>query len=476
MRADFDLFAALIDGADEWMRRVIHGLAFASAEHVRITSEYQCEFPASAVLGEDAADSARILLPLTTRDKSPLLNFDIEGSEGSPHLLPRSELAVLQARHLEHLIQLSGPAPALTSAFPRDLLVAICVFSPDVFRAFTAKRKTRTGALEDYLSGGLDFEVSRANVDAWLATALSAGYNLPDFLDEPPDRTFTEPQHPDPLLSSSECVLLALPKLATKPSTTSEVTALLNRFDVGIAAMKMRAQGGDVDASLFLSTLAEYGRRWLVVLDIEIPLDAPMTLKVADDRPLDLRFRGRTTHRLAFREGASVHVEARTLDPAARLSRRFRITDVYGARVGIGPIADAGGRIGPLELARSTNEVIALYSSEPARPQFVDFSVRLVPARDVNWPPILAMLLTLAACTAVALVKPGTDLVDSIAVLTVPTTFAATFALIREQTTLATRLRRVSNALLGFSVVLLWVIVIARLLTPGVDLEWLHGS
>lgn len=227
--------------------------------------------------------------------------------------------------------------------------------------------------------------------------------------------------------------------------------------------------------SLWLTALAEYGRRWLVVLDLELPLDAPVTLKASDDRPLNLGFRGRTAHRLAFNEGASVHVEARILDPAVRLDTSFDVADPYGVRIGIGPIRRSGGEIGPLELARSTNEAVALYSSEPERPEAVDMRVRLLPAPEVRWPPILALLLTLAAAVGVALVSPGKDLVNGIAVLAIPTTFAATFALIREQTTLATRLRRRSNALLGAGVVLLWIVALARLLSPGVDASWLPG-
>lgn len=461
------MFSALVDDAAIWRRRVIHRLEFRSAEHVRITTEYQCELPASQLLKDAASppESARLLLPLATRDKSPLLDFDLDGPVGAPHLLPRGELAVLQARYLRRLLERSGLTPVVQAAFPEDLLVAISVFSPDVFRAFVEKRRTRKAALRDFLTGGLDLHVEDADIDAWLETTLEATYDLWSFIGEPPDRAFTDDSEEFPFFSSSECVLLALPSLATKPTAVAQVGALVASYAAGIVELQRRSGAGDIYATAFLTTLTEYGRRWLMVLDAEVPLDVPGTFKTSDDRPLRLTRSMLTRHQLAFKEGASVHVEARSLDPAVRLDLEFEVLDPFGARVGIGPVRDSGGEIGPLELAQSTAEVVSLYSSTPERPERVELSVRLLPVADVRWPPLVALVLTLGASVLAALLPNGRDLVNGLAVLAVPTTFAATFALIREQTTLATRLLRTSNVLLGTGIAVLWVIVGVRLIS-----------
>ncbi|HEV7773577.1 MAG TPA: hypothetical protein VGO48_09865 [Conexibacter sp.] len=80
----------------------------------------------------------------------------------------------------------------------------------------------------------------------------------------------------------------------------------------------------------------------------------------------------------------------------------------------------------------------------------------------------MLMLLNLGA-VAVAIGMPHDALVERLALLTIPTTLAATFVLVREQTALASRLLGRARVALGATTVLLWLVVLVLLLTfhPG---------
>jgi len=79
----------------------------------------------------------------------------------------------------------------------------------------------------------------------------------------------------------------------------------------------------------------------------------------------------------------------------------------------------------------------------------------------------LAFVAVLAwmAVAAAAIIRPDdqNNLVDALALLTVPTTFAVALVLFREATSLAARLQRFARVLLGVAIALLWSIELGRL-------------
>lgn len=153
------------------------------------------------------------------------------------------------------------------------------------------------------------------------------------------------------------------------------------------------------------------------------------------------------------------------------LIRDLEVLDVdTGQSVGIGPIGDTGGAVGPLELARVFGDSFSVYSSDPGRPYVVDLRLEVGLRRTALDPPLVACALTAGALLAAATITRDKDFVDTLAVLVVPTTFAATATLIREETTLAATLQRKPNIALGVAIISLWFVAAARL--AGVDIDY----
>jgi hypothetical protein len=76
-------------------------------------------------------------------------------------------------------------------------------------------------------------------------------------------------------------------------------------------------------------------------------------------------------------------------------------------------------------------------------------------------------VLNLAAIAAVLIINLDGDLASRLAVLVIPTTVAATFVLVREQTALATRLQARPRLILAATAVALWLVVCGRIILDG---------
>jgi len=270
-----DFTMALLDDTRLWRHRVVGELVFGSGEHVRIMSTYQNQFPPDLVkpfVCSSDADRAKVLVPVTTRSKVLLLAFDLLGPSGSSaHLLPRSSTATIQAEYLARLA-LTGPAQASWDGLGVDLLEAICFFTPAVYQHYLAEHEgDERQASATYLMDKLGFDVPLSEVAAWQDLEVEVGELLLHQLEEPPDP-----------LSSSEHVLLALPLMKEPPRSLDAVSELVEGFAAGVRA------ASDAEGSDFLIALAEYGRRWEMLVETEVPLYEPWTLKVTEDRPLGL--------------------------------------------------------------------------------------------------------------------------------------------------------------------------------------------
>ena len=420
-------------------------LQFSSRTHARLTSSYQIDFPPDLLrpyLNLERTETANVLLPLTTRRKAPLLNFALSGPGGSPAALTsRVSTAGLQCQYLVLLGRTSDASDALHAFIPAALYEAIGVFTPGRYerRFLKRARGDHDDALVAYLRSGLrsaiDPEIlSPRHIARWREKTRRAGAILVDRLGEPPDE-----------LSCSEELLLALPHLDPLPECPEAIDAVVEGYLAGVEAADRAADEG------FLSTLAEYGRRYEMVVEVEVPLLEPSTIKIEEDLPLEIArgLRTWTTHEFPLRDARSVHLEARVLDPGVEIAN-FQLHDLEGA--------DAGGWI---ESVRHTREALAIYASEPARPYHARLRLRLTGARYVVGTALALTLANMGALIGVLLIEQDGAYVDRLAILAIPTTVAAAVVLIREQTALAIRLQwRGARMLLAFSTLILWVGVV----------------
>jgi hypothetical protein len=450
----------LLDRHGEWRQRLTEEFVFGGGSEVRVTSSYDARFPPELLAAHfdvKRIRTARLVLPFATRPKALLLNLRLTGPGDAPAaMLSRSETAARQAAYLVSLLgpdpsavrarlaAAAGPSPSVPEADdvrPEiDLLQAICSFTPYRYLEWL-KRVGRRRSMEApgrYVRDGAPFAAGEpapdaALVESWMARLRPAAETLVAVLDEPPD-----PQ------SSSENVLLAIPGMRRPPRNVAGVTTLVDGYADAIA--RAAGQGND----RFLSVLAEYGRRYEVLAEVDVPVRESFTVRIADDRRLDPHRFGRFPQRFAFADAGSVHLEARVEDHDIHFAKPT-MRDLNGAA------ADSWA-----EGFRATPETVALYSSEGDRPYYLDVTFRLRVSRIVR-----ALIWSLAAidvAAAAAILEAGVD--DSpferLALLAVPTTLAAAVVLSREQSALAARLQRPARTVLVVTAIALWTVTLVQ--------------
>ena len=444
---DSGFFLQLLDNTLAWRERLVEELKFGSRNHVRSVCSYQIDFPPAmleSLVDLKYARKASVLLPLTTRAKRPLLNFALSGPAGSSATLTsRASIAALQAQYLTLLAETSAASEVLTRAVEPQLLEAICDFSPGFFNGafFKDGAKDLPSALAAYLSSGLEFQVSAADILSWRTMTVEAGEILAKSLGEPPER-----------LSSSEEMLLALPRMSSPPRSASKVQTVVEGFHEAMLSAR------DAADDSFLTALAEYGRRYEVVVEVDVPLLEPSRIKIEEDLPLTLRrrpLRSWVSQDFALGDARSSHLEVRVDDPNVELAK-YKIVDVWGN--------DATGW---LETVRHTREALAIYSSEPQRPYYVTLEACLSVARPLALGTALLCLASLLAIAAVSVVGFSGAVGDRLAVLAIPTTIAAAFVLAREQTALATRLQLIPRTVLAAITLALWTEIAIGLMIAG---------
>lgn len=277
--SDFTL--ELLDRTWDWRTRLSEEFELGSGEHARVVSRYEIEITRSLIEsfpGGSEASRVKALLPVTTRENRPFLNFSIIGPGDSPaHLMRRSAIAAIESEALARYVIGSSVSdlPKLRRGLSDNLLEAVCVFMPQVFQEYEAMNpKSFERALAEYLTDGLSFPVNRTDVVGWMGPSREAGDILREALDEP------EMRH-----SSAELILLAIPRMDPLPQSVHEIGRVVAGFRDSI---QMAHEAGDID---LLSVLAEYGRRWEVIIETEVPIDEPATIRLIEDRPLGLEDR-----------------------------------------------------------------------------------------------------------------------------------------------------------------------------------------
>ena len=421
----------------------------------------------------------RLLLPFSVRSNQLLLNVDLAGIEGElTSLLLRREIAQVQAQYIAYV----DNRQTSTQSVAVDLWEAVSSYTTFSWWEHLARTKPppwrrlwpnyqeswRRKALVTYLNADLDFNerIESHHVTDWLQRTETARLLLVEALGEGED--------PD---SSAECILLALPFLTLHLTDTADIEELIDYFCSDIQAMTVRAR----------QVLAEYGRRWEVLLETVVPIGQSCSIKLSEQRPWMVRpspttlqaiillgrqyrfrvptwFRASSTmiQEIPFSDAETTHVEIRAADHSVVIDRPRigiiewpRISDLAGRRVDFAT-SDA---------IRETPDAVAIYASGPDRPYIARITVR-ARVRWVHRLLIMCLLLLTGAAGAVIVILPDDpDLVASLALLVFPLTLAGAVALGRETTSLAERLLRPWRIGLLLSIVALWGLTLLRLLS-----------
>ena len=228
---------------------------------------------------------------------------------------------------------------------------------------------------------------------------------------------------------------------------------VLDSYHAGLAAL------ADANADAFLTVLAEYGRRWQVFVEVDVPIGQRFRIRTADDRPLNLISRGTSRQRFALGDASSGHLEVRVRDHSVRL-HSMSLRDLCGDEIGPGLI----------EAHRLTSEAGSIYSSLVDRPPLVDVDVRFGLRPHVIAVPVSFVVVACAACLTATLLPTDDALPTKLGVLAVPITITAALLVVPEQSALATRMQRWPRRLVLIFTMLLWAAVVVRLLLLGIDM------
>lgn len=426
----------------QWRHRLVETVVLRDGDHARVHSSFQIEFAPDFLEQFDLqdVDHAHLLLPLTTRPKQALIDFDVHvnGERGRGYMLPRSQIARVQAEYLHRLVLTSEGGGPFERGLPFPLLEAICVFTPGPWIELRDGRCLSEDIASYLHAAGLGHVVQPGMLTAWLDMLAPVA----DVLHEYSGEVLSEND-------SAGLPLLALPELkpADRPRTPDDVTRMVTGY---AAAVEAAARIPDVE---LLARLGVWGTRWPVIVEATFAAHQPNLIKLSEDRRLDFRSRGCLAHRLELADARSVHLEVRVEDHEVVLTRDFGLEDPDGEAVDIPTI----------QTARATAEALTFYSSaEEPRPDWVTAIVSVAAAGRLQVTANVTAVLTASAAVVAAFVG-GTDPVDELAVLALPISIVSGLVVTREATPLAARLLGRHRLALGIVSVVFWIVILVRI-------------
>lgn len=426
-------FRLLVDAS--WKKRGVEEITIGSALSLESRRSYQCA-DLRQVLGDVCPRKAReatLLLPVTSYPKRPLLGFDVSAPDRTTAFLPpRAALAEVEAAFVMWLARQSGIS---TTAGVRRLLVKICEFTPGRWEKTRRGHRRLRDAVQAHLLDEAGWTLSSDVIARWQDLLQPAAAALAGAIDQPGD--------PD---SSAENPLLAVPLLLNEQRLTEDaIPPLLEEFAAFVQHCETRSAASPLAPH---AMLAEYGRRWDAMIECTVPLDGPFIVRAAERRPLDVTLFGRVDLDLTIGDAVSNHVVARVADENVWIKAQ----DAFAVD---GTPLDS--RV--LDGRRVTREEVAIYTAQPAREYRIRLRLRLVTAGAIRWVyAVIAALIT--ASVAILLRRWPTVTPTDLAVIVIPTTFAASLAVTRERTSLATRLQRGPRDVLLALTALLWTLVV----------------
>lgn len=433
LTADSEFTLALLDQPWVWQQRVVTSLSFGAPAHVTQRSSHQIELPPALLADHgvpEGTESVRAILPLTRRPKRQLLDLHLTGPDGTAaSLLLRASIASIQAEYLRRLVESSPAVKQVRDVLTPALFEAICLFTPRTWRRY-AEEFGHNGTRR-YLQEGLGLEVAKHDLDSWLTDLRPAAVALADALGESLSGE-----------SSSENVLLAVPLLEPRPESVTTVASIVGGYTAAVASLAHH------EDNTLLAELADYGRRWEVLLECDVPLGRATTIAVTEDRPLLVGWRGGVDLEVRLGDARSTHLQMVADDRSLELVGEPEV------------VAADRSSIVLFEDVRATREFAAVYTSDSARPAVGRARVRLRPVAEIRMLTSAVLGLNLGAIVGVYSLPFSVGL---LALLVTPTTFATSLLLVREPASLARRLLTMRKRCVLGAASVLWIIVAVQL-------------
>ncbi len=434
-------------------RRVVDQFTLLSANRCRLTRSVNWG-PLDVVLNEIVPVAAAgrvdtagrlppevlVLLPVSTLTKRALVAFDLVGPAGTDaHLMPYGTSVAIQGNLIASL---ADPLGVPLDERARRLVDAISRFRPGRLSgnyprlvAAGRGRPLRLESIRAYLEREADLGVSAARLRRWQDLVADAERVLAAALDEPFDP-----------LSSAETLLLAVGELWRDPDVPDglDLVAIEGYLTAFVAWIDQLVQVGAA-AEPVLTTVAEYGRRWEALAAVTVDPYRPFLIKSSEQLRTVL-VRGRAA-RARPAEGRSPPAWRQLLHPAALIDIDSGSTGSYHASIGTDDssieldtpmMVDLFGYPVPrtyIEDIQRNREVYAFYTTDARRPARSRLVVGLSVSSDVSritGAIGVLMILTVSLCALPVRLSP-----DAVAVITLPSSFAATVLLTRERSSLA---------------------------------------
>ncbi|MDT3443114.1 MULTISPECIES: hypothetical protein [unclassified Pseudofrankia] len=385
-----------------------------------------------------------LLLPVSTLPKRALVAFNLTGPNGSDaHLVPYSTSVVIQGYVVALLANEIGYLPPPEA---RRMVDAISRFRPGRLSGnrpgLTPRHRAPDGrtprplslrALGEYLAREADLSVPEPTLRRWTGRVEAVQDALLTALDEPFDP-----------LSSADTLLLAAGELRRDPELPDEPTVDdIDRYLTVFVDWVDDLVAAGSRAVPVLSTIAEYGRRWEALAQVTLDPYRPSLIKMAEERRAQLVRRPPARHASRWRAAAgglalanpvalvdldpgvgSYHVSIGTDDSSIEISHPV-VLDLYNRPVERTYVEDV----------QDNREVYAYYTTDVRRPSRARLAVGLSVSPDVSRVTVaIGVLMAMAVGLAALPVELGPD---AVAVITVPSSFAATILLTRERSSLA---------------------------------------
>ena len=196
-----------------------------------------------------------------------------------------------------------------------------------------------TRALVQYLNADLELGISLDDVARWLAALAPARQLLIAALGEGEEAD-----------SPAEMLLLAIPFMPFRPTSTAAIDQIIEDFVSCVHRMTEDERG----------VIAEYGRRWEVIVDAVVPIEQPVTVRLSDQRPWIDSPSPIMEQTIPFGDARTVHVEIRAIDRAVVLTSPA-LVDLVGARVDLSADAIRKHRMSlastrPIQIAHTSSE------------------------------------------------------------------------------------------------------------------------
>lgn len=431
---------SLLRGADNWRIRAVETLTVGSARLCQRHRSLQV-----APLGQalqpwgGGAERARVLLPVEKLTKRPLLGFNVQVDGAPAFLVQRGVTADLEAGHVADVADDAG---VQTSERVFLFVSALCEFTPATWKRYGGDSRFGSDyALFRYVTEGVGFVEPLDRRDSWWRALVAAAERVGKCLSEVLGEGFSR-------LSSADTPLLAAPLYMGKVGSqdAAELTTALNELAAYVEELTAKCPNEEAQTALRL--IAEYGKRWQSFVYAEVPLDRPFMVITDHEVPLRLGiWRGWARQPVALNDAHSNHVALGTVDENVEISS-VQLRSVGERRL------DSALMTG----VRRSRERFSFYTSEPARDDRGALRFRLRVPRSIRSTSTLIVALTWAAVGLTAYLLTGQIQVDDLAVLVVPTTFAASLLLTRERNSLARRLQWLSRTATILGTVALWTL------------------